>query len=119
MIYLDCAATKPMTKKAKKAYLKASWGNPSSLHSMGKEAYEDLKKAKERIADCIGCKKDEIYFTSGGTESNNWAIEILLKNCTGNIGVSKIEHPATTNKVKRDGKSRVVGLNVNKDGIIN
>ena len=56
-------------------YLRDSWGNPSSSHYYGRAAKEGLALARKQIADLIGCSADEIFFTSGGTESNNWALK--------------------------------------------
>ena len=56
-------------------YFRDSWGNPSSSHYYGRAAKEGLALARKQIADLIGCSADEIFFTSGGTESNNWALK--------------------------------------------
>ena len=78
--YLDNAATAPINPKAFAAYVKATndyIGNPSSPHSEGHKARQAIEDARRRIAKCMGCKPHEIIFTSGGTESNNIAMEIL------------------------------------------
>ncbi len=77
MIYVDNAATTKMSQTALNAmlpYLTEYYGNPSSLHSVGQAAAEALQKARETIAKCLGCSAKEIYFTSGGSESDNQAI---------------------------------------------
>ena len=76
-IYLDNAATTKMSDAAIEAmmpYMKGIYGNPSSLHSHGQEAAEALHEARSRIAACLGCEPREIYFTSGGSESDNQGI---------------------------------------------
>ena len=76
-VYADNAATTRVSKTALDAmlpYFTEIYGNPSSLHSVGQEAKEALENARERIAGHLGCQPREIYFTSGGTESDNMAI---------------------------------------------
>ena len=77
-IYLDNAATTKIDERVFEAmmpYLKDSFGNASSVHSFGRETKVLLEDARETIADFIGAKPAEIYFTSGGTEANNFAIK--------------------------------------------
>ena len=77
MIYLDNAATTKISHKAMEAMVSSmenTYGNPSSLHQIGMEANDALQTAREQIARCLGCTPKEIYFTSGGTESDNQAI---------------------------------------------
>lgn len=79
-IYLDNAATTPIDKRVLKAmmpYLTSKYGNPSSLHKEGKEARLAIDKARLKIAKILGCDEDEIFFTSGASESNSW----VSKNC--------------------------------------
>ena len=79
-LYLDYAATAPIHPKAFAEYVRASAeyiGNPSSPHSEGHKARQAIEDARRRIAKCMGCEPREIIFTSGGTESNNIALEIL------------------------------------------
>ena len=76
-VYADNAATTKVSQAALEAmlpYFTEIYGNPSSLHSVGHEAYEALESARERIAAVLGCQPREIYFTSGGTEADNMAI---------------------------------------------
>ena len=78
--YLDHAATSPINPRAFASYVKASTeciGNPSSPHSEGHKARQAIEDARRRIAKCMGCEPREIIFTSGGTEGNNIALEIL------------------------------------------
>ena len=76
-IYADNAATTKISHKAMEAMVSSmenTYGNPSSLHQIGMEANDALQTAREQIARCLGCTPKEIYFTSGGTESDNQAI---------------------------------------------
>ena len=76
MIYLDHAATTPLCEAAKKAIIEHldDFGNPSSVHELGRQARVLIEDARERIAKCINAEPDEIYFTSGGSEANTWAL---------------------------------------------
>lgn len=76
-VYADNAATTEMSRLAKDvmiSYMENVYGNPSSLHSIGQRAAEQLAKARKQVADCIGCDPVEIYFTSGGSEADNQAL---------------------------------------------
>ncbi len=100
-VYADNAATTPVSRQVIDAMMpcfESEWGNPSSPHSMGIGAKDILDDARERIANVLGCSAGEIYFTSGGTESDNWAIKgaamrMKAKGRT-HIVTSKIEHHA-------------------------
>ena len=102
-IYADHAATTPLLPEALEAmlpYLKDDFGNPSSLYGRGVKASHAVDKARDIIADCIHARQDEIFFTSGGTESDNWALEGVckaLKNKGKHIIVTSIEHHAVLN----------------------
>ncbi len=77
MIYADNAATTRLSKTALDAmlpYLTEHYGNPSSLHSIGQDAAEALAWARATVAECLGCRPGEVYFTSGGSEADNQAI---------------------------------------------
>ena len=77
-IYVDNAATTPVSEEVIKAMMPCFtefWGNPSSLHADGQSAKEVVDAAREKIANAIGCAPTEIYFTSCGSESDNWAIK--------------------------------------------
>ncbi len=99
-IYLDFNATTPIAKEvadAMKPYLYEYFGNPSSVHSYGIKTKLAVEKARRQIADFINCEPSEIIFTSGGTESNNFAIRGIAfanKNKGNHIITSSIEHPA-------------------------
>lgn len=77
MIYLDHAATAPLCEAAKKTIIEYldDFGNPSSAHELGRKSRVLIEDARERIAKCINAEPDEIYFTSGGSESNTWALQ--------------------------------------------
>ena len=84
MIYLDNAATtqpKQQVLDGMNAYLVNRWHNPSSLYREGKAVNNDIKEARQTIAEFIGAERDDIYFTSGGSESNNWAIQGFVNQC--------------------------------------
>lgn len=97
-LYFDWAATAIPDQDILEAALKKSldaWGNPSSLHSAGKEAKKVLEESREKCAKILGAKSSQIYFTSGGTESDHIPLlSILNRPEKGNIAVSSIEHPA-------------------------
>lgn len=102
MIYADNAATTRLdidAFKAMKPYLMEKYGNVSQPYFFAKSVKKDLDAARESIADCIGAKPDEIYFTSGGTESDNWAVKsvIFAQNCKRRVVTSQIEHHAVLN----------------------
>ena len=82
IIYVDNAATTPLSKEAfeaMKPWLTEKWGNPSSIYSIARDSRRAIEKAREDVAAAIGAKPEEIYFTSGGTESDNWAIKSSAK----------------------------------------
>lgn len=76
-IYADHAATtalSPAAKKAMEPFIEEAYGNPSTLYSLARLPRKAVAAAREIIATCIGAKPDEIFFTSGGTEADNWAL---------------------------------------------
>lgn len=99
-IYLDHGATTPLhpeVLEAMKPYLTGLFGNPSSLHSFGREVRKGLEEAREKVAAAIGAEEREIVFTSGGTESDNLAIRGVARaaSARGNhIITSAVEHHA-------------------------
>ena len=127
MIYADNAATTKMSNSAISAMLKCMeniWGNPSSLYNFGQKAAEHLNQAREIIARCIGANADEIYFTSGGSESDNQALisaaKIGLRRGKKHIISTAFEHHAilhTLKKLEREGFD-IELLDVHEDGII-
>jgi cysteine desulfurase len=130
-IYMDYASSTPVDEKVVEEMLpffKTSYGNPSSIHSEGVEAFDAIEKSRERVAKLINAKNDEIIFTSGGTESDNLAIKGVAflnkekRESKGyNIITSSIEHPAvleTCQHLETLG-FKVKYLPVDKYGIIN
>lgn len=112
-VYADNAATTPPSREvieAMSSCFESAWGNPSSQHSKGYEAKALLDGARERIAEVFNCKANEIYFTSSGTEADNWAIKgaamRMKKKGRTHIVTSKIEHHAvlhTTEALEKQG----------------
>ena len=126
MIYFDNAATTKIYDDALTSYVQVSqkfFGNPSSLHQLGVDAYQVLTKARAQVASLLSVLPEEIFFTSGGTESNNWAIKgtALEKSVFGkHIITTKIEHPSvfqTCKQLERFG-FEVTYLDVNSKGIV-
>ena len=102
-IYLDNASTTRVRKEVLDAMLPffiEEYGNPDSIHAMGRPGRDAVKVARAAIADVIGAKPEEIYFTSGGSEADNWAIKssVLGPHAKGkHVIVSSIEHHAIIN----------------------
>lgn len=122
MIYADNAATTKLdidAFEAMKPFLLDEYGNASQPYSFANAAKRALKIARKTIADCIGAFPDEIYFTSGGTESDNWAIKEGASNI-GKIITSRIEHHAVLNSCKtiEEAGREVVYLPVNQTGCV-
>lgn len=112
-IYLDHAAATPLSPLAEEVFLHVSrkaFANPSSIHGAGQRAKAYLEQARERVAAVLGARREEIYFTSGGTESINWALRIIAHRGreTGkhHIISTQMEHPAvckSLRELKREG----------------
>lgn len=124
-IYVDNAATTPVSEEVIKAMMPCFtefWGNPSSLHADGQSAKEVVDAAREKIANAIGCAPTEIYFTSCGSESDNWAIKGAAYAAKGRrkIVTSKIEHHAVLHTCKALEKEgfEVVYVGVDEGGFI-
>jgi cysteine desulfurase len=102
MIYLDYNATTPVDREVAQAMqpaLDSIFGNPSSIHDYGTEAKKAIEKARQQVASLIHCETSEVIFTSGGTESNNMAIQGVaraLKAKGMHVITSAIEHPAVS-----------------------
>lgn len=124
--YLDNSATTQPCKEAveKMNYaLRTCWGNPSSLHSKGIAASELLEEARNNIAKKLSCESDEIFFTSGGTESNNIAVfgaAYAQRRRGSRIITTSIEHSSVEESVKalENQGYDVVRLRVNERGVI-
>ncbi len=123
-IYADNAATTPLSKAALDAmlpWLTEGYGNPSSVYRISREAKRALEEARETVAACLGAKPTEIYFTSGGTEGDNWAIKgATLRSQRKGIIISNIEHHAVMHSA--DAMARmgctVKELKVQPNGIV-
>lgn len=127
MIYLDNAGTTKVSEKAKQAMLPffdEFYGNASSLHEAGQIAKEYLEDARSRVAKCLNAETSEIYFTSGGSESDNWAIESACKSGEikgkKHIITSAFEHHAVLHTLKEMEKRgfSVTYLPVYENGIV-
>lgn len=95
-IYADNAATTAVSKRVLDAmlpYMTEQFGNPSSIYKLGRDAEKAITIARERIADAIGCSAGEIFFTSGGSEADNWAIRSAVLR----LGAKEKKHIITTN----------------------
>ena len=125
-IYLDYNATTPIAKEvadAMRPYLDEFFGNPSSVHSYGVKTKLAVEKARRQLAALIGCEPAEIVFTSGGTESNNYAIKGIAfanKHRGNHIITSAIEHPAVFEVCRYLEKNgfEISSIPVDEDGII-
>ncbi|MBO5221526.1 MAG: cysteine desulfurase NifS [Clostridia bacterium] len=126
-VYADNAATTHIDPDVVKAMMPALgelYGNPSTIYSKGREAREALDKAREQVAKAINCRPQEIYFTSCGTESDNWAIRGITKHYAAKKGKhiisTNIEHHAVLETLKAMEKEgyEVTFLPVNEEGFI-
>ena len=126
IIYLDNSATTPIKSEVLQEmmpYLTTEYGNASSLYSVGRSAKREIEKARNRVAKLLNCNHNEIYFTGGGSESDNIALKGFAyanKEKGNHIITSKIEHPAileTCKTLERQG-FEVSYININEDGII-
>ena len=118
-VYLDNAATTKIRPEVLDAMTNAysEYGNPSSVHREGQHAKKALEEARETIASCLNCDPTEILFTSGGTESDNWAVKCA---CGSHVITSSIEHPAVLKSCEMLEKHglKVTYLPVDKDGAV-
>ena len=125
--YFDNAATTKVKKEVMDKmfpYFIESYGNPSSLYMLGRTAKVGIEEARRQVANLINCDKNEIYFTSGGTESDNTALKGIMylnKNKGKHVITTRIEHHAILNSCKtlEENGWKVTYLNVDKEGIIN
>ena len=127
LTYLDHAATTPLDERVLEAmlpYLRERWGNPSSLYTHGRVARRALDEARDTVAHVLNCRPSEILFTSGGTESDNLAIEgvAAARRADGDhIVTTKVEHHAalrTCQWLEKRGGFRVSYIGVDRDGRI-
>lgn len=125
-IYLDNSATTKCTPQVIEAVVRAmgeDYGNPSSQHLKGVEAERTLRSAREQIAATLKCKESEVFFTSGGTESDNWALiggAMANRRAGNHLITTSVEHEAVLQTMKYlEGQGfRVTYLPVDKDGRI-
>ncbi len=126
-IYFDNAATTSVSETALAAMLPAlreTYGNPSSLHALGQSASQVLEEARAAVAACLGAQSREIYFTSGGTEADNWAIRQMARLGAArgkrHLITTTFEHHAvlhTMARLEKDG-FEVTYLDVHEDGLV-
>lgn len=126
-VYADNAATTPVSKKVVDAvlpYMTEFYGNPSSLYQTGQKAFHAVDKARQQVADALGAEKDEIFFTSGGSEADNWAIKgaaaLGAKKGKKHLVTTKIEHHAvlhTMAALEKEGFT-VTYLDVYENGVV-
>lgn len=130
MIYLDNAATTALSETARKAmepYFSTHYGNPSSIYRFGQEARKAVEESRQTIASLLRVSPREIYFTGGGTESDNWAISsvvlesALKKEKSAQLITSTIEHPAVlrTCAFFENLGVKVSRIPVDKEGFLN
>lgn len=125
-IYMDYSATTPVKKEVLDAmipYFSEDFGNPSSVHSFGRDAKNAITRSRDTVAKALGAKSEEIYFTAGGTESDNWAIKGIAKSMKhkGNhIITTKIEHHAVLHTCETLAKEgfEITYLDVDGDGMV-
>lgn len=125
-IYMDYAATTPThpdVLEAMKPYFTEIFGNPSSIHSFGRDAKHAVDEARDNIAGTINARSEEIFFTSGGTESDNFAIEGVLeanKKKGDHVISIPIEHHAVINKLADMEKKgyKITFVPVSKEGLV-
>ena len=127
MIYLDNAATTktaPEVVEAMLPYFTEFYGNASTVYDFAANSKAAIAKARQQIADVIGAKKEEIYFTAGGSESDNWALKATFeayKNKGNHIITTKIEHHAilhTCEYLEKERGAKVTYLDVDENGFI-
>ena len=126
-IYFDNAATTKLDEKVLDAmlpYLKENYGNASSIYKLGREARKAIEETREKVAKILNCKPSEVYFTAGGSESDNTEIKGIAhsyKNRGNHIITSKIEHPAVLESCKEleNEGFEVTYISVDENGIIN
>lgn len=123
-IYADNAATTQLDKKAfeaMKPYLLEEYGNASQPYSFSRAPKMAIKEARIKIAKAIGASPEEIYFTSGGTESDNWALKCISKGLRDQIITSSIEHHAILNAcedLEKHKRASIVYLPVSENGAV-
>lgn len=125
IVYLDNNATTSCSYKVQEAVricMEEQWGNASSQHFIGRQAYRLLEESRERVAAALACRKSEIFFNSGATEGNNWIFLSLLKSNPGKrrIVISSIEHKSVllSARALEALGFEVVEMPVTQDGVV-
>ena len=127
MIYLDNAATTktaPEVVEAMLPYFTEMYGNPSSIYDFASKSKEGVTKARGQIADALGAKREEIYFTAGGSEADNWALKATFeayKSKGNHIITTKIEHHAilhTCEYLEKERGAKITYVDVDENGIV-
>ena len=127
MIYLDNAATTktaPEVVDAMLPYFSELYGNPSSIYTIAGKSKEAITASRETIAGVLGAKPEEIYFTAGGSEADNWALKAAFEAYKGkgnHIITTKIEHHAilhTCEYLEKERGARITYLDVDEDGVV-
>jgi cysteine desulfurase len=121
-LYFDIAATTPLNSEVTSHMNEINqtiFGNPSSIHQIGQKAHNIIERARKKIANLLHCKESEIYFTSGGSESNNIALRGVL-NKGDHLITSSYEHPAILEVAKylENNEIEVSYVNPDEDGIV-
>ena len=123
-IYLDHNGTTPIDPRVLAAaapYLEEHFGNPSSKSPYGQKARQGLDRARQQVADFLGCQAEEVYFTSGATESNNWLLQGLAAGRPHYI-ISSIEHPSIgkcADYLEKQGRIELTRVGVDSYGQVN
>ena len=127
MIYLDNAATTktaPEVVEAMLPYFTEMYGNPSSVYDFAGKSKDAVTKGREQIANVLGAKKEEIYFTAGGSEADNWALKATFeayKSKGNHIITTKIEHHAilhTCEYLEKERGAKITYLDVDENGVV-
>ena len=127
MIYLDYAATTPVDERVlakMMPYFRDSFGNPSSIHRFGQKAEAAVDEAREKVASVLGCRPDEVIFTSGGSEADNLALRgtmVANKASAKWLLTAKTEHPAvskTAIQLEKEYGFPLEWLDVNEHGVV-
>src|SRR5436190_18458577 len=122
-VYLDNAATTPLDPEVLEAmlpYMKQHFGNPSSIHSFGRETKSAIEQARKKVAGYFNVSPSEIFFTSGGTEANNTAIGCSIRDLGITHAItSPIEHHAvlhTMEELKKQGRVKISLVDIDEKG---
>ena len=127
LIYLDNAATTktaPEVLEAMLPYFSEYYGNPSSIYDFGQKSKEAVTRGRQQIADVLNARKEDIYFTAGGSEADNWALKATFeayKSKGNHIITTKIEHHAilhTCEYLEKERGAKITYLDVDENGIV-